>query len=350
MISSKLLIAILVIFSFLLPGLVPISVSSSYAATGATSSSSTTGYDLNGEASCWAMNGIWFAPDNCKIYGLDNVAGATFTIESGITLSFNENSNNQGTLVIKGTLNMVGDSELVNNGTIANYGTILNDGILKNLQTINNSGGIFNPGDLINHGTIFNTVGLLGDECSGSISGHSIVGNNAQSMVCAPEFFSWDFWYPFNSGTRTVTMSGTDNTELPLTITLYSGSTVIGSASDTNGSWSITAEYATGSYDLHAAATNSSGSISPPSAPFDLNVRPATNTEVSCNPSTVPHDSSTICTATVTDLGGGNTTNPSGRVNFKVEPPNEHIKEFIGKCTLKASSPGQSSCTVTYTP
>ncbi|MDX1443055.1 MAG: DUF6701 domain-containing protein [Gammaproteobacteria bacterium] len=74
----------------------------------------------------------------------------------------------------------------------------------------------------------------------------------------------------------------------------------------------------------------------------------ATSTTVSCTPDPAALDTSTTCTATVTDLGGqGPLTPPSGTVSFTSSGTGSFS---AGSCVLTTTSATSSSCSVTYTP
>ncbi len=75
----------------------------------------------------------------------------------------------------------------------------------------------------------------------------------------------------------------------------------------------------------------------------------STTTSVGCSPASLTISTATTCTATVTDSSSSGATNPTGAVTFSAGSG-----AFTGSpCTLAsvpASSPPQSTCSVTYTP
>lgn len=72
-----------------------------------------------------------------------------------------------------------------------------------------------------------------------------------------------------------------------------------------------------------------------------------TLTSVSCSPSTVSADTSTTCTATVTDNGGDAPSAPGGSATFSSNRPHS---SFDGSpCTLLPVDGMSSSCSVTFT-
>src|SRR5437773_745333 len=91
----------------------------------------------------------------------------------------------------------------------------------------------------------------------------------------------------------------------------------------------------TGSYGGDAKHATSTGSFD------DAVDRSATATSVSCTPPSVAVDSSTACTATVTNGSGANI--PTGTVRF---PCTTLFRSSAASCTLDASG----KCTVNYTP
>src|SRR5438046_811540 len=101
----------------------------------------------------------------------------------------------------------------------------------------------------------------------------------------------------------------------------------------------------TGNYVGDSTHTSSSGT-------FLLAVTPApphtTTTAVSCSPSSVPDNSATTCTATVTDTNASPTT-PTGSVSFTTNSTGTFTPS--ASCTLAAgATPGTATCSVTYTP
>src|SRR5881396_2210490 len=101
----------------------------------------------------------------------------------------------------------------------------------------------------------------------------------------------------------------------------------------------------TGNYVGDSTHTSSSGT-------FLLAVTPApphtTTTAVSCSPSSVPDNSATTCTATVTDTNASPTT-PTGSVSFTTNSTGTFTPS--ASCTLAAgATQGTATCSVTYTP
>ena len=85
-----------------------------------------------------------------------------------------------------------------------------------------------------------------------------------------------------------------------------------------------------------------------------LTVGPATNrptsTAAACAPSSITVGQATTCTATVTDVGSGDTSAPTGSVTFTSDSHGAFSSPGA-TCTLAATATaGQSSCQVTYTP
>src|SRR5213596_1677934 len=101
----------------------------------------------------------------------------------------------------------------------------------------------------------------------------------------------------------------------------------------------------TGNYVGDSTHTSSSGT-------FLLAVTPSpphtTTTAVSCSPSSVPDNSATTCTATVTDTNASPTT-PTGSVSFTTNSTGTFTPS--ASCTLAAgATAGTATCSVSYTP
>ena len=90
------------------------------------------------------------------------------------------------------------------------------------------------------------------------------------------------------------------------------------------------------------------GAHQPSSAeqPVSVSLR-STFTGVSCSPAVVTVGQPSRCTATVTDIGSGTVSTPTGTVSFDTADAGV----LAGSpCTLAQSSPGVASCSVTFTP
>src|SRR5438128_1436972 len=74
----------------------------------------------------------------------------------------------------------------------------------------------------------------------------------------------------------------------------------------------------------------------------------ATETTVSCSPSTIVAAHTTTCTATVKDTASSERTTPTGTVSFTSSGPGSF--ESAGSCTLGQESAGVASCQLGYTP
>ena len=74
----------------------------------------------------------------------------------------------------------------------------------------------------------------------------------------------------------------------------------------------------------------------------------ATETTVSCSPSTVVAAHTTTCTATATDTASSAPTTPTGTVSFTSSGPGSF--EGASACTLGQQSAGVASCQLGYTP
>lgn len=303
-------------------------------------------YVLDDKASCFALGGgVFVTPDICVFLSLALNRGDSLTVASGIRMGLDGKGpfNIYGSLINNGSIINFG-ANLFNNGSIINNGAIWNSqGKISNNGSITNFGAVYNKAAIKNHGRITND-GVWDNDCGGMTGGKRVRGIQVNSgMVCAPTFQIVSL-YTF---TRTPTISGTVDPAAPLTITLYNGTTAIGSTFETTGSWSITTASLAGGMDvLFATATNSSGSTSPPSEPLDVAITPATSTVVSCVPKSLQNGTATTCTATVTDIGGGTPTTPMGTVKFSSFPPGSFGSK---KCALPGSV-RQSSCSVTFTP
>ena len=75
--------------------------------------------------------------------------------------------------------------------------------------------------------------------------------------------------------------------------------------------------------------------------------RRSTSTSLSCTPSTVPVNSSTFCTATVSDTAGVGPITPSGTVDFTSSRAGTFS---AASCTLAPVTVSSASCSLTYTP
>jgi hypothetical protein len=75
----------------------------------------------------------------------------------------------------------------------------------------------------------------------------------------------------------------------------------------------------------------------------------STTTGLTCDTNTLNAGSSTTCTATVSDTDAGNTTTPTGSVDFSAVPADGGFASG-GACQLSESTPGVATCGLTYTP
>src|SRR5436190_414132 len=74
-----------------------------------------------------------------------------------------------------------------------------------------------------------------------------------------------------------------------------------------------------------------------------------TATTVGCSPSSVPVDSPTTCTATMSDIDSGTRTTPTGSMRFSTSGAGSFSS--TGICSLRPTYfTGVAKCAVTYTP
>jgi len=81
--------------------------------------------------------------------------------------------------------------------------------------------------------------------------------------------------------------------------------------------------------------------------------RRSSDTTLQCTPATIPADGSTTCTASVTDLGGGTLTTPTGTISFFAFNASGAADNGVlsaPSCTLTESALGLATCQVTFTP
>ncbi len=201
-------------------------------------------------------------------------------IDAGVTLVMTKVPTSPTASVLC-VYSMLGNSGTIKGGSICDYGTISNYGTVNVptgnfLETLPYNGfGILNNNNgalIANSGTIDNS-GTLNNYCGGSLSGNPVSGNPVQFFPCSPTITS--------SGTFTTatpTISGTSNVasggSSSLTITLYDGTTIIGSTTTSaSGDWTITTtRLSQGSHTLTATATNAQGHTSPLSAPVTVTI------------------------------------------------------------------------------
>ncbi len=104
-----------------------------------------------------------------------------------------------------------------------------------------------------------------------------------------------------------------------------------------------------GSYTATATVEDLNGSELTTQALIQVDPR-ATTTNLSCSPSPVAVTASTMCTATVSDVGAGGPITPAGTVSFDSPTAGASFAEDSG-CALGATeTPGVAICEVQFTP
>ncbi len=105
----------------------------------------------------------------------------------------------------------------------------------------------------------------------------------------------------------------------------------------------------TGSYTAQVTVDDSGGPEQTSQTQIQVGPR-ATVTSVSCAPSPVAVTASTVCTATVSDVGADGPITPTGTVAFGSPTPGASFAADSG-CVLGASgTPGEAICEVQFTP
>ena len=118
------------------------------------------------------------------------------------------------------------------------------------------------------------------------------------------------------------------------------------------GTFVVTGDHAyaeAGSYTAQVTVDDSSGPEQTSQAQIQVAPR-SSATSVTCSPSPVAVTSSTICTATVSDVGAGGPITPTGTVVFSSPTPGASFDADSG-CALGATAtPGEAICEVQLTP
>ncbi|MEA2423392.1 MAG: hypothetical protein QOF55_2491 [Thermoleophilaceae bacterium] len=200
----------------------------------------------------------------------------------------------------------------------------------------------FTPGSVGDH-TVTGTYG--GDDKHVSSDGSGAVTATKRStstaVDCSPASVPVD-----SASSCTATVSDTDSGSKPVPggqVDFSGGSSCTLSPTGTAGESSCAADYTPGSVGDHTvtgtyggddkhASSDGSGAVTA--------TKRSTSTAVDCSPASVPVDSGTNCTATVSDTDSPAKSAPTGEVDFSNGQ----------NCTLQAGSGASSSCSVGFTP
>jgi hypothetical protein len=152
-------------------------------------------------------------------------------------------------------------------------------------------------------------------------------------------------------GTFTDTDPGGNAGDFTAVVNWGDGSQTSEPISGTGGTFSVSGSHTytrAGIFQVVTTVTDFGGSTE--TSRLTIQIAPRSSaTSVSCSPSPIAVNNGTVCTATVSDVGGGSPVAPMGLVAFS--SPTVGSFPSDGGCQLTATgSPGQSKCSIVFIP